>query len=239
MKKTVGIIFADEMEYIPFLNAVKPMGAVEDVSFGNQTVSLTMKKEWGSLDIIAVRCGIGKVNAAGACAFLIAHNGADFILNAGLSGAVQGLRREDIIAADSFVECDYDLTAIGYPLGKKPDGQTYLYKANEKLLSLALTLDGVKKASTGSGDIFLTDKVKKELYRDTFGVQSFDMETAAIASVCDKCDIPFASLRKISDDADDSSAEAYTEMNERKEICLTELLLALCKKILADSELMS
>ncbi len=239
MKKTVGIIFADEMEYVPFLAVAKTAGGTESESFGNQTVSLTLEKDGNALEIIAVRCGIGKVNAAGACAFLISHHNADFILNAGLSGAVQGLRREDIIAADSFVECDYDLSAIGYPLGKKPDGQTYLYKADEKLLSLALTLPGVKKASTGTGDIFLTDKTKKELYRDTFGIQSFDMETAAIASVCDKCRIPFASLRKISDDADDCSATDYTEMNERQEVCLTELLLSLCEKMLANKELMA
>ena len=60
------------------------------------------------------------------------------------------------------------------------------------------------------------------------------METAAIASVCDKAEIPFLSLRKISDDADDSSVEDYREMNNRKESCLTELRLNILGRMLKN-----
>ena len=60
------------------------------------------------------------------------------------------------------------------------------------------------------------------------------METAAIASVCDKCGIPMLSLRKISDDADDCSVEDYREMNEREEACLTELLEKIILRLLKD-----
>ena len=101
-------------------------------------------------------------------------------------------------------------------------------------MSYALESEGIIKAKAGTGDIFLTDKVRKELYRDTFGIESFDMETAAIAGVCDKCGVPMLSLRKISDDADDASVEAYTEMNNRQEACLTELLVNIFGRILAD-----
>ena len=60
------------------------------------------------------------------------------------------------------------------------------------------------------------------------------METAAIAGVCDKCGVPMLSLRKISDDADDASVEDYREMNNRQEACLTELLVNIFGRILAD-----
>ena len=93
---------------------------------------------------------------------------------------------------------------------------------------------GIKKAPCGTGDIFLSDPVKKEFFKNTFSIQSFDMETGAIASVCDKAGIPMLSLRKISDDADDSSVEDYREMNDRKESCLTELLVNIFERILAD-----
>ena len=144
------------------------------------------------------------------------------------------LKREDMIAATSHVECDFDLTAIGYGPGVKADGQRYIYKADETLLSYALQSDGIIAAPTGTGDIFLTDKVKKDYYRECFGIEAFDMETAAIASVCDKAEIPFLSLRKISDDADDSSVEDYREMNNRKESCLTELLLNILGRMLKN-----
>ena len=234
MNKTVGILFADTMEYGPFLKWAKEIGATEGERRGNACCSIKLEKDGRVLDVIGVRCGIGKVNAASATAFLIGEDKVDIILNAGLSGAVQKLRREDMIAVETYVECDYDLTAIGKPLGVKADGQKYIYEADEKLMSYALMSDGIISAKAGTGDIFLTDKVKKELYRDTFGIESFDMETAAIAGVCDKCGIPMLSLRKISDDADDASVEDYREMNNRQEACLTELLVNIFYRILDD-----
>ncbi len=234
MNKTIGILFADTMEYGPFLKWAKEKNAKEETRWGNDSCTLKFEKDGRVLDIIGVRCGIGKVNAASATAFLIADDKVDIILNAGLSGAVQKLRREDMIAVETYVECDYDLTAIGKPLGVKADGQKYIYTADEKLMSYALMSDGIIKAKAGTGDIFLTDKAKKELYRDTFGIESFDMETAAIAGVCDKSGIPMLSLRKISDDADDASVEDYREMNNRQEACLTELLVNIFYRILDD-----
>ena len=69
MKKTVGILFADTMEYGPFLNWAKENGASEAIRRGNDSCSLTMKDGENSLEIIGVRCGIGKTNAASATAF--------------------------------------------------------------------------------------------------------------------------------------------------------------------------
>ena len=234
MNKKIGMLFADAMEYGPFLQWAKENGGTESVRRGNDSCSLTLSKDGRVLEIIGVRCGIGKVNAASATAFLIGEDNIDIILNAGLSGAVQKLRREDMIAVESYVECDYDLTAIGKPLGVKADGQKYIYSADEKLMSYALMSEGIIKAKAGTGDIFLTDKAKKELYRDTFGIESFVMETAAIAGVCDKCGIPMLSLRKISDDADDASVQDYREMNNRQESCLTELLANILLRIMED-----
>ena len=235
MSLTVGVIFADSMEYAPFLDWVKTQEEYnEKMLFGNESVELTLSQGEREIKIIGVKCGIGKVNAAAATAYLIASEKADMILNAGLSGAVSGLKREDMIAGESYIECDFDLTAIGYAPGEKCDGQKSLLKADEKLLSYALESKGITKAPCGTGDIFLSDKVKKEYFRSTFSIQSFDMETGAIASVCDKAGVPMLSLRKISDDADDTSVEDYREMNDRKESCLTELLVNIFDRILAD-----
>ncbi len=234
MVKNTGLVFADSMEYSPFLAYAKEKGGEEFNLRGNDAVTFTMEKGDRKLVITGVKCGIGKVNAASATAFLISDMKADYILNAGLSGAVSGLKREDMVAAESYVECDYDLTAIGYGLGVKPDGQEYILKADEKLLSYALESKGIKKAKTGTGDIFLTDSARKKLYSNTFGIGAFDMETAAIASVCEKCGVPMLSVRKISDDADDCSVEDYREMNDRQESCLTELLESILLRLLAD-----
>lgn len=235
MELVIGAIFADSMEYAPFLDWAKTQqGTTEAALFGNDCVETGLEKDGKRIKIIGVKCGIGKVNAAAATAYLIADKKADIILNAGLSGAVSGLKREDMVAGESYIECDFDLTAIGYKPGEKCDGQKSLLKADEKLLSYALESQGIKKAPCGTGDIFLSDPVKKEFFKETFSIQSFDMETGAIASVCDKAGIPMLSLRKISDDADDSSVEDYREMNDRKESCLTELLVNIFERILDD-----
>ena len=234
MSIKAGAIFADSMEYAPFLDWAKTQNYKLRELFGNECVEVEISSGERSMTIIAVKCGIGKVNAAAATAYLIGAEGVDMILNAGLSGAVSGLKREDMVAGESYIECDFDLTAIGFAPGQKCDGQKSLLPADEKLLSYALQSQGIIKAKCGTGDMFLSDKDKKEFFRTTFSIESFDMETGAIASVCDKAGVPMLSLRKISDDADDSSVEDYREMNDRKESCLTELLVNIFERILAD-----
>ncbi len=221
----IGIVIADEFEFEPFSLFARAKGAVEDLFHGRKRVAYTENGK----TIQAVQCGIGKTNAAAATAFLIA-DGAEVILNAGLSGAIHGLRRGDIVAGESFRECDFDLTAIGRAPGEKPEEPPY-FVADKKLLALALSLPGVKKAALGTGDLFLADKEKSALFRSTFGIASFDMETAAIASVCYFSGIPFGSLRQISDDADDAAQNDYRQMNDQKKADLTELLSAWIEKL--------
>lgn len=231
MRKTVGIIFADSMEYLPFQKSAAEKGAKEGTLRGLNSTSYTVKSDDNELDIVAVECGIGKVNAAFAAAVLITERKADIILNAGLSGAISKVKREDIVVGTSYMQCDLDLTAIGYKLAEKPDGEEYIHPADEGLVELTKQIGSFHYGKLGTGDIFLTDKGKKELYKELFSLSAFDMETGAIASICRKCCVPFLSIRKISDDADDASSEAYREMNDRAEACLTEILEKLTEKI--------
>lgn len=231
MRKIIGLIFADSMEYAPFERYADVMSPVKSIRHGNESLEYTINNGDKEITVIAVKCGIGKVNAASAAAYLIGEDKADIIMNAGLSGAVSKCRREDIIIGTSYIECDFDLTAIDYKLGEKPDGQRYLYQADPMLLKLALEIPHLKTGKLGTGDIFLTSKEKKELYKNAFGINAFDMETGAIAAVCDKSDVPFISIRKISDDADDAAVETYREMNDRQEMCLTEVLTGIIDKL--------
>ena len=114
--------------------------------------------------------------------------------------------------------------------GEKPD-QDYLYSADKKLLSLTekCSIDSVCRF--GTGDIFLADKELKNKYSSIFDICAFDMETAAIASVCHKTKTPYVSIRKISDDCDETAAESYTDLNEKKEIHLSEVLEELLSEI--------
>lgn len=232
-RKILGAAFADEMEYAPFLAYARRQHCVETEKRRNAGLVMALSKNDRQLEIHAVQCGIGKVNAASAVSFLIAEDGAQLICNAGLSGAVSGFRRGDLVAGESYVECDFDLSAIGVPAGQKP-GQDWVYHADPELLRLALAHAGLRRGRLGTGDFFLISAATKKKYHEQFGITAFDMETAAVASVCHKSGIPFLCLRKISDDADDAAIAQYREMNERAEDTLTNVLQGLFQRILED-----
>ncbi|MDR1630780.1 MAG: 5'-methylthioadenosine/S-adenosylhomocysteine nucleosidase [Oscillospiraceae bacterium] len=222
----IGILFADDNEYTPFAQWAIGLGAREGVRHGRNSVTLAQEGN----TLIAVQCGIGKVNAATAAADLIFSEGVGALLNAGLSGAVSGVRRGDIVAGSSYVECDFDITPAGRNPGEKP-GQQYVYAAHEDLLAKALTLSGVKRGAFGTGDFFLTDRAKSAFYQTTFGICAFDMESAAIASVCHFTNTPFLSIRKMSDNADDTAVADYREMDALQEQDLTRLVVALAGRL--------
>lgn len=102
-KKILGLAFADEMEYAPFLAYAQQQGFQAEEKRGNTGLVMTLQEGDRQLEIHAVQCGIGKVNAASAVSFLIADNGAQMVCNAGLSGAVFGLRRGDLVAGTTYV----------------------------------------------------------------------------------------------------------------------------------------
>ena len=237
MNKTVGIIFADDMEYAPFEEYAEKINAVKSMRRGNESLEYTIKEGGNELKVIAVKSDMGKVNAAFATGMLIADDKVDFILNAGLSGAISGCKREDLVVGTSYIECDFDLTPIGYKPAEKCKGKPYLYEADSKLQELALMSIGLNKCKLGTGDFFLTDNERKTLYKNTFGINAFDMETGAIAAVCNKCNIPFLSVRKISDDADDDAMTEYREMNNKQESCLTEVLCNILSRMVKDNQI--
>ena len=61
---------------------------------------------------------------------------------------------------------------------------------------------------------------------------SCDMETAAIAYVCEYCDIPFLAVRRVSDDAGSDAKEAYREMNISDETLLYDYVESIIKHII-------
>ncbi len=222
----IGFVIADENEYLPFLAFAKKNNAKESIRRKRESVEFSYMGK----DIVAVKAGIGKVNAATVTAFLIADDKVDAIMSFGLSGAISGLSKNDIVAGSTYIECDFDLTAIGYPLGKKPQ-EVYIYKSDEKLLKAALEIEGIKAVDCGCGDLFLADKERKDLYKETFGIQEFDMETGAEASVCYDAGIPFLAIRQVSDTADDTAAESYREINNQQPADLTEIIKKIIEKL--------
>lgn len=226
MKKRYGFIFADEMEFQPFAELALNSGGV----YLTHSPMNVIRYEADNAEIIGVECGIGKVNAAFGTMVLILDHHVDAVLNAGLSGAIQRFHKGDVVAGTSYVECDFDLSAFGYPVGQKSDG-TRFHTPDKDLLAAAEQVDGVLTGRLGTGDFFLADPVKKDEYKEVFDIEAFDMETAAIAAVCNRLNVPFLSVRKISDDAGDAATDSYTEMNALAESHLCEVLLQIVENV--------
>ena len=158
----------------------------------------------------AVCFGIGKVNAALGAALALRSGQYDGVINTGWSGAVSGVHKGDIIVSDSCVECDFDLTPIGRLPGQKPGQDEYVYKCDNALYKAACSVKGFKHGNLGTGDFFLTNKELGNKYKEIFSINAFDMESGALGAVCYLLNVPFVSIRKISDSADDVGVEDYT-----------------------------
>ncbi len=218
--KKIGIIVADEDEFKPL---------AERVCRGEFTEAFFLKRrilsfKAGAAEVSAVLCGIGKVNAAAAAAHLV-DTGCEIILNYGLSGGISGVARGDICVCNRFLEHDFDLTGIGYRPCEKP-GQAYVYKADERLTELILSrIPGAAVGTAATGDCFVSDASLREFLKNEFGAACCDMETAAIAYVCEYAGIPFACVRRISDDAGADAAVSYREMNTSGDVSLSDFII--------------
>lgn len=217
----IGVLVADEDEYVNFEKKFKELGATEIKGIFRKEHKLVLKNSV----ITAVCFGIGKVNAATAAAYLC-FNGADILVNYGYSGGISGVSKGDVMVCDSFLEHDFDLTAIGYKPCQKP-GQDYIYSADSRVLKLCKELFGnIPFGRAVCGDSFISSDIKRSEMKNNFGAMSCDMETAAIASVCHQTNVPFLSIREISDDASDDASSLYKETVQKQEMAMLDMVFA-------------
>ncbi len=146
--------------------------------------------------------GIGKVNAARSTQILIDNMDVDCILNVGVAGSVsKDVNKCDIVIADKLVQHDFNLMVFNRERGEIPNIGKYM-NCDEKLVSLAKKIDidtNVHLGVVASGDIFISDENMGAKINKKFDVLCVEMEGAAIAQVCQLCNIPFLVVRAISD----------------------------------------
>jgi adenosylhomocysteine nucleosidase len=176
-------------------------------------------------DVVLLRGGIGKVNAAVGCAFLIQRYRPALVINTGSAGGIDpSLSFGDAIISDGLVQHDVDVTAFGYAPGQVPK-MPAVYTVPEELIRLAeqavdeLTKEGLLPAGfnhvrglIGSGDVFMHEEERIRKTRELFpAIRAVEMEAAAIAQTCYLCSIPSLTIRAVSDIAGKESPVKFDE----------------------------
>jgi len=227
----IGIVVADTDEYKPLADIVEK-GEFEVYPFLGRTAhKFKIASENASAEVISILCGIGKVNAA-AAAMHLADIGCDYILNYGLSGGISGISKNELCFCDRFLEHDFDLTGLGYKPCEKPS-QKYVYTVSDELFEIVnRVISPLKKGTAVTGDRFICDAAVRDYFKNEFSAMSCDMETAAIAYVADSANIPFISVRRISDDAGEDASDSYVLMNTSNETFLCEYVLDVIKELI-------
>ena len=168
-------------------------------------------------DVVIVRSGIGKVNAAICTQILVDKYSVDAVINTGIAGSLNAsIDIGDIVLSEDALQHDMDATGFGYEPGVIPRMETSVFKADNMLRKIAK--ESCEKVNPDikvfegrvvSGDQFISDKDKKKYILDNFSGYCTEMEGAAIAQVAYLNNIPFLIIRAISDKADDSATEDY------------------------------
>jgi adenosylhomocysteine nucleosidase len=168
-------------------------------------------------EVIAVKSGVGKVNAAMCTQILIDIFKVNTIIHVGVAGAVHpDLEIGDIVISEDSCQYDMDARAFGHPRGEIPNMDITFFKADPALIKLAVAAAQELDATYRVGRVMTADlgvdsnKLKEEL-REEFGGLCVEMEGAAVGQVAMLNQVPYLVIRSMSDKADSNLTDDYKE----------------------------
>ncbi len=225
MSAVVAIFVAMDEEAAPFLARAESVGEAGMVGGAHVTPA-----RLSGHDVLLVRTGIGLVNADTAAAAVAATRRLVWLVGAGSAGGLgDGVRVGDVVVGACYAYARADARAFGYAMGQVP-GMPATFEADHRLVAAARSYTGELTVHVGevvSGDTFVDGPLVDEVRRDFPAALSTDMESAALAHTAHLFDLPFVSVRGISDlcgvaefaqhvdDAADRAAQVVVGLLER------------------------
>lgn len=171
----------------------------------------------GSVELVLVESGIGKVMSAISVAILADHFQVDAVINTGSAGAVAtGIAVGDVVIADKLCYHDVDVTAFGYEYGQMAQQPLY-FESDKKFISLIQ--ESLSKLDQtwhlgliATGDSFVAGEDKIKAIKEHFPqVLAVEMEGAAIAQAAQALNLPFLVVRAMSDNANHEASVSFDE----------------------------
>lgn len=183
-------------------------------------------------DVILLKSGIGKVNAAMSTTILLEKYKPECIINTGSAGGSNpDLNVGDAVISSEVRHHDVDVTAFGYEHGQVPQLPA-AFGADDELVDIAKSaakeIDGIQIVTglIASGDTFMSDPERVEDVRGKFaGLQAVEMEAAAIAQVAYQFGIPFVIIRSLSDIAGKESNISFDQYLDKAAKNSAELVM--------------
>lgn len=165
--------------------------------------------------IVNACCGIAKVNAALCTQVLIDNFRPDAVINAGIAGGMDSsVKVCDMVVSNEVLPHDLDLHFLkDYP------PYCAVFKADENLINTAVKVcdkQGVKSfvGRIVSGEAFISDNTVKNEIKERLNPYAVDMESAAVGHCAFLNEVPYVSVRCISDNADDEGAMSFDEFEK-------------------------
>lgn len=155
-------------------------------------------------EVVAFKCGIGKVNSALAAYRVLSELKPDLVINSGVAGGTdESVHIGDVLVADKIAY--HDVWCGPGTVYGTADGYSTYFTPRQQYLDAAKAIAGncncpVRFGLLCSGDKFIStpEEVReiKSHFPDSLGC---DMESASLAQTCALLDVPFLVVRVMSD----------------------------------------
>lgn len=227
----VGIICAGDREVAPFL----PM--ISECKISEKAMLKFYEGQINGVEIVALFCGVCKVNAAIATQILIDTFAVNIVINAGTAGGMD--KKLNIFDTVISTEVAYHDVAPGILTEFHPWMETVYFRADPTLLNLSRQAvdkmnieDEVYWGRMVTGEAFIADEGREKI-NEQFSLLSVDMESASIAHVCHVNKIPFISIRSITDTATHSGTGHFEENCQKASSIAKNITVALLAELRA------
>lgn len=228
---TLGIIGAMDEEIALLL---ENMTEAEEREVAN---CLFVTGEIQGKQVVLLKSGIGKVNAAMATTIMHEQFSPTHVINTGSAGGFsQNLEVGDVVISTQVVHHDVDVTAFDYAYGQVP-GLPAMYAADTELIATAITaIKGLdiqyEEGIIATGDSFMDDADRVAFVNEKFPTMiAAEMEAAAIAQVCYQYNKPFVIVRALSDIAGKQSSVAFDQFLDKAAKNAAQLIMAMIKAL--------
>lgn len=228
----VAIIGAMEEEVV--LLRGKMEGRKDTVVAGYEFYEGTLN----GVNVILLRSGIGKVNAAISTTILNQVFKPDYVINTGSAGGLNTeLNVGDVVISSEVRHHDVDVTVFDYEYGQVPQ-MPAAFLPDDKLVEIAekcaknVSDRKVLKGLIASGDSFISDADRVAFIKEKLpGMYAVEMEAAAVAQVCYQFEVPFVIIRAVSDVADKEANVSFEQFLEVAAKNSAELIIEMVKEL--------